>query len=129
MEGLRDIKDIVEVHDHSLLILLSTIMITVLLLLLAFYLLRRRRRKRRHRPTPIELAKEALQQLDYDDAKSAAYTFGEHAEHFITEDNHALHQRIMEALMPYKYKKEVPPLDNETAKAMKDYIKGIIWGR
>ncbi len=128
MEELRDIKEIVIVDDSSLLLLIATVLITLLLLAFFGYLLRRgKRHKRRPKPSIRKIAKEALQSIDYRDAKTTAYLFGEYAHLFVTEDSHEPHQKIIEALKPYKYKKEVPPLKRETEDAIKSFLKRASW--
>lgn len=127
MEQLRDIKEIVVVDDSSLLLLIATILIILMLLTLLAHLLRRRRGKRRSKPTVRMIAKGALQNIDYRDAKTTAYLFGEYAHLFVTEDSHETHQKIIEALRPYKYKKEVPPLKQETEDAIKAFLKRASW--
>jgi len=133
MEGLRDIKEIVEVNDHSFLLLIASITLTLLLVAAISYLLTRKRRRRPIRPTPKERSKGLLDTIDYSNAKEAAYLFEENTYPFVTEEEteeeQETHKKIIEALMPYKYKKEVPELDKETTKEMKAFIERITWKR
>jgi len=122
MKELRDIKEIVEVSDSSLLLFVLTVIVAVLLISILVYFLTAKRRKRRAKPTPEALAKAALRKIDYTNAKEAAYCFSENAYRFVTDENRELYQKIDKALMPYKYKKEVPALDTPTAADIKQFI-------
>lgn len=125
MKELRDIKEIVEVSDSSLLLFVLTVITAVLLITALVYFLTIKRGRRRVKPTPEALAKTALREIDYTDAKDAAYRFSENAYRFVTDESRELYQNIDEALIPYKYKKDVPELDRKTAADLKQFIKGI----
>ena len=124
MQGLRDIKDIVEVHEHSLETLIAVVVITLLLLAVIFYLYKNRR-KRRKKPTKRELALKRLQNIDFDDVKSAVYTFSVDGFGFTNEENIDEFKKIEKLLESYKYKKAVPALDEKTEEMMKSFIKGL----
>jgi len=130
MEQLRDIKGIVEVHDTSLWQLLALVALLLLTAALAGYFLKRKmRKKRRFRKTAAELAQERIEAIDYSDPKNVAYTFIEDVAHFVDEKSKAEYDAIVRELEPYKYKKEVPPLDEALKERIKAFIKGIRWDR
>jgi ATP-dependent Zn protease len=128
MEKLRDIKGIVAVSDNSLLVL---ILLTLLILLIAgavfYFLKRKRRRKRRFFKTPLEMAKERIEQIDYENPKCVAYTFIEDVAPFVTDENRSRYEEIVKALEPYKYKKEVPQIDPDLKASIQRFIKEIKW--
>lgn len=124
MEGLRDIKDIVEINEHSFALFIATLLFALLLLFLGLYLFKNRRRRRK-KPTPRALAKEALEQLNFDNTKEVVYDFLEYGVLFITEKNEEAFKKIEDALAPYKYKKEVPALEEQLKKDIKSFIKGV----
>ena len=124
MEGLRDIKDIVEINEHSFALFLVTLLFALSLLSLGLYLFKNRRR-RREKPTPRALAKEALEKLDYENTKEVVYGFLAHGSVFVTEKNEEAFKRIEEALASYKYRKEVPPLEERIKRDMKSFIEGV----
>ena len=127
MQGLRDIKGPVEIADHSLLYLLGVLAIVTAVLLMAVYLFKRRKRVRhRFLKTPKELAAERIARIDYDDPKSVAYTFIEDVAHFVDDANRARYEAIVEKLAPYKYKKEVPPLDPKLKEEIKSFIEEYV---
>ncbi len=129
MQELRDIKGIVEISDNSLLFLFGISVFTVLLSvgILLYFKFRKKRVKRRFLKTKKELAKERLENIDYDDPKSVTYTFIEDAGEFIDEKSKPEFLKIVEELKPYKYKKEVPQIDEELKKRVKDFIREIKW--
>jgi len=124
MEELRDIKDIVEVHDHSLEMLLALILTALLLLGISIYLYRNRR-KRRRKPTEREIAYNRLQSIDYSNPKEIAYTFTLNGARFATEETQAKFQELEKKLSRYKYKRDVPDMDNHLIQQVQEFIKGV----
>ena len=124
MNELKDIKDIVEVQEHSFVMLMSVILLTVVLVALAIYLFKNRR-KRRKKPTAKEIALTKLQNIDYSDPKEVVYLFDEQGEMFLNEKNQVEFESIKEELKIYKYKKDIPPLDRDTKERIKAFIKEL----
>ena len=124
MEELKDIKDIVEVHEHSFIIFLGIIIIALCLLGIALYLFKNRR-KRRKQPTEKESALIKLKNLDYSNTKEVVYTFEEQSLVLLNEKNREVFHQIKKGLEIYKYKKEIPPLDEKIKKQIETFIKGL----
>jgi len=124
MNELKDIKDIVEVQEHSFILLISLIVLTLLLLTLLLYFLKNRRRRRK-KPTTKQIALERLQNLNYSDTKEVVYLFEELSELFLNEKNQMEFYTIKEKLTLYKYKKDIPPLAQDTADKIKAFIKEL----
>ncbi len=127
VQGLKDIKGIVTVADDSLFTL--GVVVAVLLLIVigvTYMIVGKRRVKRRFIPTAKEVAKENIEHINYDDPKSVVYAFGEDVKLFVDEKNRFVYEEILKALEPYKYKKEVPPLDESVKKRIKTFIKEIL---
>lgn len=124
MEGLRDIKGVVEIDEPSLQILLLLTFVTLLLLAFALYRFKNRRRRRK-KVSPKALAKARLEGLNYDNTKEVVYGFLEDALPFVNEKNEAMFKQIEQDLAPYKYKKEVPPLEEGLKKEIKSFIEGV----
>ena len=124
MEGLRDIKDVVEVQEHSLAMLITLIVIVLLLLGVALYLFKNRRRRRK-KPTAKEIALEKLQNLDYGNPKEVVYTFEADGELFVNDKNQEDFEKIKKELEIYKYKRDVPPLDEGVKAEIEQFIKGL----
>jgi hypothetical protein len=124
VEDLRDIKEIVEINESSLEIFLVTIALALLLFALGVYFFKNKRRRRK-KPTQRVLAKEVLESLDYDNTKELVYGFLEHGKMFVNEKNGELFQNIEKDLEVYKYKKEVPLVDEKIKKQMKEFVKGV----
>jgi LPXTG-motif cell wall-anchored protein len=121
MEELKDIKDIVEVHEYSFFILMGLTVFIVLLLSLAVYFFKNRR-KRRKKITVKERALEKLKKMDFSDTKSVVYTFEEQGRLFLNEKNQEKFDSITKELTVYKYKKDIPPLDANVEKRIKRFI-------
>ena len=124
MEELKDIKDIVEVHEHSFIIFLGIIIIALCLLGIALYLFKNRR-KRRKQPTEKESALIELKNLDYSNTKEVVYTFEEQSLVLLNEKNREVFHQIKKGLEIYKYKKEIPPLDEKIKEQIETFIKGL----
>jgi flagellar biosynthesis/type III secretory pathway M-ring protein FliF/YscJ len=124
MEQLRDIKDIVEVHEHSFETLIGIIVFSLVILLVIFYLYKNRRRRRK-KLSPKELALNSLKSIDYSDSKEVAYRFTTNGFLWLNEENKKEYQDIEKELLPYKYKKEVPQLDKGLENRIKNFIKEL----
>jgi len=124
MEELRDIKDIVEVHEYSFEMLMVLIFLTVILLLLLLYFIKNRRRRRK-RLSPKAVALQKLKAINYSEAKEVVYCFCEDGFLWRDEKNSEEFNAIEKALLPYKYKKEIPPLDETLIKRVKTFIEGL----
>ena len=124
MEGLRDIKEIVEVQDYSLFTLLGLIFVAFIIMIVAFYIFKNRR-KRRKKATAKEIAMQKLQGIDYSNAKEVVYTFQESARLFLDEKNSHEFEEIVKELAQYKYKKEVPSLEDAHKNRIEKFIRGL----
>lgn len=124
MEGLRDIKDIVEVHESSLQLFILTIIALLLAIALAIYLYKNRRIRKR-KATPKEIAKQNLKNIDFSNTKNAIYSFCEDGRYFIDDKNRDLFQSIEQEVEKYKYKRDIPNLDEGIKEDMKKFIGGI----
>ena len=124
MEGLRDIKDVVEIHDYSLAILIALIAALLFIAVTVAYLFKNRRRRKRPL-SKIERARELLKNLDFSDTKAVVYAFTQEGAYFVDENNRQEYEAIESELLPYKYQKEIPPLDTSIEKRIKTFIGGI----
>jgi len=123
MQGLKDIKPLMTVPDHSLLMLLSLVVGLLLLALGLYFWLKKPTRKRRRRLSKREQAAENLKALDFSDTKEAVYNFSENM-HVLTDENeNETFHKLLEKLEVYKYKKEVPPLSESDKQEMIKMIK------
>ena len=125
MQGLKDIKPLVEVPDNSLLILML-IMIALLILTIGAYIwYKRPRRRRRKKPTPRELAQGKLKGLDFTDTKKAVYDFSEAMHLLIPDEKKTALDALLKKLEIYKYKKSIPALSDEDKNSMQAMIKEL----
>ncbi len=121
MEKLKDIKDIVEVPDNSIFIVIGLVVTLLIIISLALYLFKNRR-KRRKKLTQKEIALERLQNIDYSDAKLVVYRFEELSRLFLDDKNRDEFESISKELIIYKYKKDIPPLDSKVEERIKIFI-------
>ena len=124
MENLKDIKDIVDVPEYSLFILIGVVIIGLMVLSVAIYFFKNRRRRRK-KPTVKELALKELNSIDYSNTKEVVYGFEEYARVFIDEKNQEDFENIKKELEIYKYKKDIPQLDSKVEEKIKAFIKGF----
>jgi len=122
MEGLRDIKGIVEVTDYSFYYLLLIVAVALFLLFLAAVWIYRR--KSMHKmPQKRAEALRQLKKIDFTDTKQCVYDFTRLAHYAATERLGAQLDAILKDLERYKFKKEVPKIDKEVVKKMKSFIR------
>ena len=112
---LHDIKPLVAVEDHSLWVVMglgsvSVVVIVILLYVLWNYLQRRRRHDRR------KLCFKALERVSFSNSKAAAYAISRHGFCFATDSVplQEAYKNLLAKLEPYKYKKHVEKIDDET---------------
>ena len=114
--GLRDIKPLLEIPDYSYAIFLALALFMGLLVLsLVLILLRKFWIKRK-----IDMKKvyfERLKNVNWQRTKEAAYEVTFFGRYFIDEQRvEEIYKQLIEMLEPYKYRKDVPDIDEETLK-------------
>jgi|SaaInl8_200m_RNA_FD_contig_21_1433067_length_743_multi_4_in_0_out_0_1 hypothetical protein len=116
MQGLRDIKPLYDINDY--LLLAGEVLLLLLVIIIAVWLIKKAysaKKRVNERPHYIN----ALQNIDYSNAKSAAYQITKNMQCLaISEREIGLMNTLIEELEVYKYQKEVPDL--------KDEIKGKV---
>ncbi len=117
---IRDIKPNAEIIDIWWYIFLSVSVLIIItaLMLIALYL---KNKKKNYKKTLLK----QLKNLPFNDSKTTAYMFTSLAKAFVTENNIKEYEEIVKMLETYKYKKEVPPLDEKTKEKIIDFIKRI----
>jgi len=123
MQGLKDIKPLMSVPDHSLLMLIFLIVALVVIMLGLYFWLKRPARKRRRRLSKREQAAENLKALDFSNTKETVYDFSENMHVLTNESENEAFHRLLGKLEIYKYKKEVPPLNESDKQEMIKMIK------
>jgi len=124
MEKLRDIKDIVDVQEYSLETLIALVVLALLVLFIMVYFFKNRRRRRK-KLSPKAMALQHLKNMNYDDPKEVAYCFSTDGFLWINEKNKAAFHALEKELLPYKYQKEVPTLDQALQEKVKAFIKEL----
>ncbi len=124
MDKLRDIKGLVEIQDYSLYYFLALVSFGLLIASFMIYQLFFKR-KRRKKPTKKEIALRELKNIDYSNPKDIAYKFTIFAGSFLEESDKREYEMLVKELDSYKYKKEIPNMDEDLKKRVKNFIKGL----
>ena len=122
MEKLRDIKPLVAIPDYSFyLYIVFIVVVTSLAAILVYLLIRVLSRKKENRQKEIL---RRLRGLDLHDAKKVAYKITKYGQFIVTDEARArLYEDLVRKLTRYKYKKEVPPLDEELKREIKLFLR------
>jgi len=123
---LHDIKPLLEVPDHSLLLLslllvAASVFVGGVMFLAWRYMIKRKK---------VDLRRQnykALEHIVFDDPKKAAYAITRHGRIF-AEDGQRYKEtylNLLSRLTPYKYKKSVAPIDEETISYYRIYVEMI----
>jgi len=120
---IRDIKPLLPIPDLSL-YLFAALVAGGAVILVAFGLYGWKWWQAHRKVDPRLRWLERLDRIDYDDPKKAAYIMTKYGRLLAAEKRQ---KEIMDQLLPrlerYKYKKEVPPLDEETKRFMHLFIE------
>lgn len=112
---LHDIKPLMEIHDPTPIILgIASVSVLLLLLIVGYLLVKRvfiskRHSRRRHCFAQLEA-------LELDSGKEAAYAISRLGRCFAGDSPRLreAYENLYARLEPYKFKKRVPPIDEET---------------
>ncbi|MEA1918748.1 MAG: hypothetical protein U9N52_02820 [Campylobacterota bacterium] len=124
---LHDIKPLVEIPDYSIYYLSGVMVIVVAVLVaLAFFVWKYWKQKNRH--TLRKEHSKLLHEIDFSDAKSAAYAITKYGHTFSSDDSRhrEAYENLISRLAPYKYKKSVDNTIDSEAKAYYDIYVGMI---
>jgi hypothetical protein len=123
---IHDIKPLVEIHEYSLYYLIGVSALVSIVLLGAAYLVYKWYKNKKRFNIRAEHYK-LLNSVDFKDAKKAAYELTHYGATFKddSERHHKAYENMLEKLEKYKYKKEVPPFDEDTIHYI-DLFKGMI---
>lgn len=124
MQGLKDIKGLVEVPDYSLWILLSIVIFVIFFIILIIYLYKNKRRRKK-KLTFEQIARKNLKEIDFSNTKNTVYTFSENFQYFINEENKEAFKKLQKELEAYKYKKDIDELPSKLEENIKELIKEI----
>ena len=113
VEGLRDIKGLINVEDYSLYIFIAIVIISLILL----YFIVKKIINYKRVVSPIKIAKKELKNLDLSDSKTASYK--------LTKYGKLLSEEDFDYLEKYKYKKEVIDFLDEDLKKIEGFLNGV----
>jgi len=123
LSQLKDIMPSVEIPIDSLPLLVTLI----LLLALIAVLLLRRYKKNRPKPTPQTEALHLLKQLDFQGEvdRELLYQFTLYTCTYLNDREDLEFERIQQALLPYKYHPDAPPVERALIQKIRSYIRGL----
>jgi hypothetical protein len=127
MEELRDIKGLVEVTDYSF-YYFGALVAAALLLLLVLGIFIYKKLTKKEPMTQKRAAAALLEKFEFGDTKQSVYDFSRLAQYAVSEDQRQALEQLLEELKPYKFKKEVPELDDALKAKMQAFIKGVKHG-
>ncbi len=116
-EELKDIKPLLEIPDYSYYLFVGLVsVVVVMVLLLLFFLGKRLWLNRKVNMKKVYFAR--LKSVDWADTKQTAYLVTYLGRVLSAELPRAkeIYGQLVRMLEPYKYKKEVPMVDDETLK-------------
>ena len=113
MEGLRDIKGLIEIEDYSLYIFIA---IAIASLVLLYFIIKKIIYYKRV-VSPIKKAKKELKNLDLSNSKIASYRLTKYGKILKDED--------FKYLEKYKYKREVVEFTKEDLQKIEDFLNGV----
>ncbi len=122
MEELHDIKGIVEVTDYSLYYLLATVGVSVMVLIVVGSMLYKYLSKK-DLLTQKKVAIDLLKKFEFGDAKESAYEFSHLAQYAVNDTQRKELEELLAELERYKFKKDVPELDEKLKAKMQKFIK------
>ncbi|CAA6826882.1 MAG: Unknown protein [uncultured Sulfurovum sp.] len=114
---LRDIKPLLEIPDSSYYLFLGLVALGVILILgLIIFLVKKFWKKKKINMQKVYF--EQFKNLDWENAKKSAYEATELGRKLTLENERAkeIYSQLVPMLASYKYRKEVPTLDEETLK-------------
>lgn len=122
MDSLKDIKPLVAIPDYSLYILLLGV--GFLLLIAILVVIKIYKRFKHAKKSKKYIANEKLKNIDFSNAKQAAYTITKYAPHLISTKFHQeLFEELSNSLSKYKYKKDVPSLSQEDREKFYSFLE------
>lgn len=113
---LRDIKPLLEISDYSyVMFLLFTFVLSIILLTLLFFFAKKLWLNRKVNIRKVYF--ERLKSVDWNNTKKAAYEVTFLGRELATEPRiEEIYKQLVPMLEVYKYRKEVPHIDDETIK-------------
>jgi len=111
VEGLRDIKGLIQVEDYTLYIFIAILVLVVL------YFIVKKIINYKRVVSPIKVAKRELKNLDLDDSKEVAYK--------VTKYGKVLSDEGFEYLEKYKYKKEIVKFSKEDLQKIEGFLNAV----
>ena len=123
---LHDIKPLVEVPDNSFILFMLLLTVAAVFVLSLLYLLWRYFRRSK-KISDRKAHFKALQAVKFDDAKKSAYAITHHGFCFADDGERykETYDNLVTRLAPYKYKKNVDEIDDETIAYYRIYVEMI----
>jgi len=120
---LHDIKPLVDVPDNSIWLFSGVVIISIIILVALIIFAIRFFKKSKNQP---KILLEELKNIDTKNSKEAAYSITHYGELLLEKSSSPeLFDNLAQRLEPFKYRKEVPALDERTIKLYNLYVESI----
>ena len=121
---IRDIKPLVEIPDYSIFLFSATLIALALVVIVLIILLFKYLKSRRDSLKKSYL--KALKSVDFSNPKESAYLITKYAR-LLVKDERSMQicEDLTKKLEIYKYKREVPQIDEETKKYYNLFIEVV----
>lgn len=124
MEKLKDIKPLVEIPDFSFYTYIFSIsLFTIVIILLVYKLFKIFSQKKEDYRKKLY---KKLKNVDFNNSKKFAYEVTKYGRKLVFDDrSYKIFSELLKRVQKYKYKKDVPKIDEETKKYFKLFLKTI----
>lgn len=122
LKKLNDIKPLVEIPDNSFFIFIVLVFILILLFItIVFFIIKLlKNRKKNTRKLYFEI----LKNVDFNNSKNAAYTITKYSRLLVKNEREIrLCNELVDELSIYKYKKNVPKIDDKIKAKFENFME------
>lgn len=122
LKKLNDIKPLVEIPDNSFFIFIVLVFILILLFItIVFFIIKLlKNRKKNTRKFYFEI----LKNVDFNNSKNAAYTITKYSRLLVKNEREIrLCNELVDELSIYKYKKNVPKIDDKIKAKFENFME------
>lgn len=120
---LHDIRPLVDVPDNSIWLFSAVVLVSIIILVVLAIFTVRFFKKGKNQP---KILLEDLKNIDTNNSKEAAYSITYLGELLLEKSSSPeLFENLTQKLEPFKYRKEVPALDERTIELYNLYVESI----
>ena len=121
---IRDIKPLVQIPDYSIFLFSAVVFISLLIVISLIIFLFKYLKNRRDNLRKSYL--KALKNIDFSNPKESAYEITKYAKLLVKDERSMqIYEDLTKRLEVYKYRKDVPQIDNEVKKYYNLFIEVV----